>query len=176
MAQQTTCILDTCVLIDLDAGRLLSHLRCLPYRFLVTDMLLADGLITLSIEDLDAAKVEILPSGPDVVSTVLMLCTLHRKTSVPDLFALILTENTGSVLLTNDGPLRKLATRRGTRTHGILWLLDEMVRCQVILPEEATQSLKRMLEAGSRLPSGACEQRLRNWACLAKEMAPPDDS
>ena len=47
--------------------------------------------------------------------------------------------------------------------HGILWVLDEMVRVEIISTFEAADALERMLEAGSRLPESPNEERLRRW-------------
>ena len=47
--------------------------------------------------------------------------------------------------------------------HGILWVLDELVRIEIISTFEAADSLERMLEAGTRLPESPSEERLRRW-------------
>jgi hypothetical protein len=47
--------------------------------------------------------------------------------------------------------------------HGILWILDEMLRQSVVTPGRAGDALEKMLSQVSRLPKTECDRRLRDW-------------
>jgi len=51
--------------------------------------------------------------------------------------------------LTRDGELSKAAKLRNVKVYGILWLLDQIVEYQIIMPKEAAQALERMLAPGA---------------------------
>src|SRR5450755_5062867 len=46
---------------------------------------------------------------------------------------------------------------------GTLWILDEMVRLEIISSVQAMATLKSMCEQGSRLPQDECDRRLQSW-------------
>ncbi|MBA3945082.1 MAG: hypothetical protein H0X37_11035 [Herpetosiphonaceae bacterium] len=87
----------------------------------------------------------------------------YRRLSVNDLFALVLAQSLGALLLTGDEHLRKAATQEQINTHGTLWLLDEIVRLEIISTLQAVDALQRMLDGRRRLPLAASEMRLRVW-------------
>jgi hypothetical protein len=52
--------------------------------------------------------------------------------SVHDGFAYALAEeHPGCILLTGDGTLRTLAGQNAIEVHGVLWVIDEIYRCQL---------------------------------------------
>jgi predicted nucleic acid-binding protein len=79
------------------------------------------------------------------------------------LFALVLARTLKATLLTGDRHLARVAALEGVPVHGTLWVLDEMVRLEVIAPPQAAQALERMLARGSRLPRAECQRRLQQW-------------
>ena len=97
---------------------------------------------------------------PDVV---IALRSKHKTLSTPDLFAFVAARNLDVTLLTGDAGLRQLAEEHDVPVHGMLWVLDEMIRIEIISTSKAADSLERMLDAGSRLPETPCEERLRRW-------------
>ena len=160
--QLPACVVDTGVLIDLHVGRLLRPVFQLPLFLMAPDVLIAelqkpDGDLLV---DYGLTRIEL--SG-DEVQEVYRLATLYRGPSVNDLFALVAAKTMGALLLTGDRHLREAAEREGVPVHGILWLLDEIVRLALIPPLVAAQALERMLESGSRLPWDECQARFRRW-------------
>jgi hypothetical protein len=65
--------------------------------------------------------------------------------------------------LTGDWRLSDLAARNFVRVHGVLWLLDELVRYQAVTPEKAADALHKMLSQGARLPHDEVRKRLAGW-------------
>jgi len=156
-------IVDTNILIDLHIGGLLRELFRLPLRLaapdvIVTELLEPDGdtLVEHGLESMELAGEQVLE--------VTSLLARYRSVSTNDLFALVLARTHKATLLTGDRHLSETADQEGVMVHGTLWLLDEMVRLQVIAPIKAAQALERMLGRGSRLPRTECQKRLREWS------------
>jgi predicted nucleic acid-binding protein len=164
-------VVDANILIDFHACSLLERLFRLPLK------LIAPDLVAFELEDpknryLMELGLEVVELSPDQVRKLDDLTSTHRRLSISDLSALILAEEMRTVLLTNDGLLRKLAARRNIEIHGTLWLLDEMVKLKLITPQCASGALKIMLQKGSRLPKRECQRRFNLWANTSKLLNP----
>ena len=82
---------------------------------------------------------------------------------MPDLYVLLLARDRGATLLTGDGHLRRLARERSLVVHGVLWVLEEMVRLGILGDQDAREALDAMILAGARLPAKACQRLRRRW-------------
>ena len=156
------CVVDANILIDLHIGGLLRESLRLPFRLVAPDVVIAelhepDGNV-LAAHGLESKEL----SGAQVLE-VASLLGRHRSVSTNDLFALVLARTLGATLLTGDRHLAQVASLERVPVHGILWLLDEMVRLAVVTPFRAAQALEQMLTQGSRLPRTECQQRLQRW-------------
>ena len=154
--------LDTSILIDLHNGNLIEAFFSLPYQFLTPDVIVEElgtpdgkSLLRLGLRQVELSARQVLD--------VMALRATERSVSVNDLFAYVLARDEKITLLTGDWRLRRLAERRLSTVHGVLWVLDEMVRLGVIQPDTASTGLTRMLAFGARLPKDECERRLRIW-------------
>jgi predicted nucleic acid-binding protein len=155
-------IVDTNIFIDLSIGDLLVDFFHLPHRFASPDVIIAElrdpkgscltelGLQTLHLD------------GPQV-EDVITLRARHKALSIPDLFALVASRHHNAILLTGDSGLRQMAEEQGVPVHGTLWVLDELVRLEVIECTKAASALNKIMEAGSFLPDRACQARLKRW-------------
>ena len=155
-------IVDTNIIIDLWDGGLLAAFFRLPYQIASPDVVIAElhrpegsRLVELGLQSLTLEA--------DLVQEVIALRSKHKSLSTPDLFAFVATRSLDVTLLTGDAGLRQLAEAQQVPVYGILWVLDEMVRIEIISTIEAADSLERMLKAGSRLPEIPSEERLRRW-------------
>jgi len=97
------------------------------------------------------------------VQEVAVLVEKYRKPSTNDLFALACAMRNKCILLTGDADLRKAAHIEMVEVHGILWLLDELVKEVVLSPADAATSLGRVIAGGSWLPGQECEERFKRW-------------
>ena len=156
-------IVDTNILIDLHVGGLLQELFRLPLRLAAPDVIIAE-LLEPDGDTLVEHGLESMELAGDRVLEVASLLARHRSVSTNDLFALILARTNKATLLTGDRHLSEAADQEGVVVHGILWVLDEMVRLKVVAPIQAAQALERMLKQGSRLPRAECQKRLREWS------------
>jgi hypothetical protein len=156
------CAIDTNVLIDLEAGRVLLALFGLPLYLMTTDFVI-DELQEPDGQQLQRYGLVSCELSPDGILELARLKSQYPRTSIADLSVLVLARATKALLLTGEKNLRAIAEREGMTVHGTLWLLDEMVSRHVIIPPVAFQALRRMLQRGSRLPRDRCRQRLARW-------------
>ena len=159
---RSLCVVDANVLIDLHVGQLLANVSYLPCRVLVPDVVAAE-LIEPDGTRLAELGLEVHELSGDQVIEVMRLRAKYNQVSTNDLFALVLSKALVATLLTGDRHLRQVADQEGVAVHGTLWVLDELVRMQIINPTRAIAALKRMLGQRRRLPLAQCEQRFRLW-------------
>ena len=121
---------DTSCMIDLKKADLLEALLQLPYDFVTPDTLFEDEWLCLT----DAEKQTLQHLGLEVRSLPGELVQRagsyfndYPKLKLNDCFALTLAEKIGdSILLTGDGPLRRIAESVGTEVRGVLWVTDQL--------------------------------------------------
>jgi rRNA-processing protein FCF1 len=159
---QQVYISDTNIWIDFRNAGLLDALFDLPFELCSTDFVLNE------LEDFDPAALVaqgLVVHALDEAATVRLfdLMDAHNNSSLADVSCYLLAQETGYPLLTGDGRLRKQATQDGIQVYGVLWLLDQLVACEVISGPGAAEGLKAMLGNGARLPQTECQARLRAW-------------
>ncbi|MEX2603175.1 MAG: hypothetical protein WD361_03180, partial [Gracilimonas sp.] len=69
-----------------------------------------------------------------------------KSLSIPDQSAWYLCEVQGGILLTSDGTLRKTAKRFNIKTHGLLWIFDQIVTHKILPTAEAESKLNIIFE------------------------------
>jgi predicted nucleic acid-binding protein len=148
---------DSSCLIDLRKVSLLEIFLRLPYKFLIPNTLFEEELLRFTA----AQKNALVRGGLKVVDLpgegVLRAQQVVRKVptiSVHDGFAFVLAErHPGSILLSGDGELRKLATENKMEVHGVLWVIDEIHRCKLATAANLRLALDRFAADSSvRLP------------------------
>ena len=162
MTSQSVLITDTNIWIDLDNGGVLPDVFKLPYHFWVPDLAIPE-LIHPNWQTLQASGVMAQELGSELIQELFVLRSTYGPLSVTDLAAYLIARKLGVTLLTGDGHLFKLATEAGITVHGILWLLDEMVRFHTLSPEQASYALELIINGGARLPKEECEKRFKLW-------------
>ena len=155
-------VVDANILIDLHVGDLLPELFRLPLALVAPDVIIEE-LQEPDGEQLERRGLHSRELSGQQVMEVAGLAAEHREVSINDLFALVLARALGATLLSGDRRLRRIARGQGVSVHGTLWVLDELVRWEVIDPSQAAAGLGRMLAGGSRLPEVECQRRLKRW-------------
>lgn len=117
---------DTSVLIDLERGSLLEESFCLPFDFVVPDLLYERELKDHGGPDLIELGLKIAELAGDELVLAFRFRRRRRSLSMPDSFALALAKANSGILLTGDRELRELAEEEGAACHGLLWLLDRI--------------------------------------------------
>lgn len=156
-------VTDTNIWIDLENGGILADVFQLPYQFVIPDFAI-DELASPRWDTLEAMGVSAYELDPFAISELLVLRQVHRRLSITDLSAFLLARKLKAILLTGERRLNELARANSLSVHGVLWLLDEMVRCRAISPKQAANALSRMLDQGARLPADECDKRLIDWS------------
>lgn len=98
------------------------------------------------------------------VAQVFALKREHSRLSANDCFALVTAAcQENGILLTGDGQLRKVATARDVRVHGVLWIIDELRAARACETELLISALEVWRDDRSVfLPNVDIEKRLRS--------------
>ncbi|MEW5869072.1 MAG: type II toxin-antitoxin system VapC family toxin [Chloroflexota bacterium] len=162
MALPSVLVTDTNIWIDLENGGILPDVFGLPYQFLTPDFAIRE-FVRPKWQLLQALGLRSQELEPALIQELAFLRATNRALSATDLAAFLIARALDATLLTGDWRLSDLATENGIRVHGVLWLLDEMVRFRAISPEQAANALSQMLNQGARLPQDECRKRLASW-------------
>ncbi|MGU9982463.1 type II toxin-antitoxin system VapC family toxin [Phreatobacter sp. HK31-P] len=123
---------DTSCLIDLHKVGLVSLMLRLPYEFQVALPVREKELLTISTAEwasFTGSGLLVVDLDPNAVTEAFRMRELHVALSAEDCFSLVLARNTrGALLLTSDGRLRAISESYKVEVHGILWVLDELLR------------------------------------------------
>lgn len=163
-----TCVVvnDASCLIDLKKGELLHVLLRLPYRFIVPLPIREEELLDFTAQEwrmLEVGGLTTYDLPAEEVARVVALKREHSRLSAHDCFALVTTTcHENGILLTGDNLLRKVATARDVRVHGVLWIIDELRAaevCEVDLLVSALQIWRA--DKAVFLPPAEIDKRLR---------------
>ena len=164
---ETLVIKDSSVVIDLVNAGLFPLWFSLGIRTMTTDFveselrkgsqwddvapLITDGLFV--IESFDTAD-------------VLKLIRLSKDHGIshPDGSVLFLTQKESAILLTGDKKLRKACQALHIECHGTLWVIDRLLREEVITFSRAIAALTLLVSKGGRLPEVEVTTRLEQWS------------
>ena len=158
-------------MIDLRKAALLESLVRLPYTFVMPDALFEDEWLCLSntekrtLCDL-GLEVRSLP-GP-LVQRASHHFNQHSRLKLNDCFALTLAEEIGDcILLTGDGPLRRIAEGNGIEVRGVLWVMDELEAHDIVAVASLHAALRLFHDADLVfLPPEEVLRRIRRLARL----------
>jgi hypothetical protein len=157
------CVIDTNVIFDAVAGGILPDLFRLDCVFLTTDIIVSIEVKTIPLADLLNLGLKVRGLSGEQVLEMLEIRGKNPALSMQDISALVLARHTGAVLLSGDGPLRKVSQHEGVVLHGTLWVLDHLVAGGILSPPRAAEAIKMMRQKGRWLPVQECEQRIREW-------------
>lgn len=152
-------ISDANILIDLECANLSKTVFALGYRFGVPDVLFAEELEQQHAHLLTYG-LESLSLSPQVIANMAQLADKYRKPSRNDLFALALALAEQCPLLTGDAALRSAAKKEGADTKGTIWLIEEMIKRQLLSITEGRRAYELMKSRGRRLPWDEAHARL----------------
>ena len=156
---------DTSVLVDLGRGSLLEASFRLPFRFVVPDLLYEHELKNWCGEELVRLGLVVEELDGDGVSRAIAYRQRMPALSLPDCFALALTQTHSWVLLSGDGALRQLAVDEAVECHGVLWLLDQMHDADVVSIRQLHDGLTAIAKhPRCRLPKSEIRRRLASYA------------
>lgn len=159
-------ISDSNILIDLIVVGHIETMFQLPYTFAVPDILYEEELKTHHSELLTyGLKIRSLSS--EAMAYAFKLANKYTQPGTNDLFALALAKEYSCPLLTGDGALRQAAESEAVVLFGTIWIVEHMVRHQLISIVEGRNLFIAMKEKKRRLPWDLANAHLDQ---LEKEM------
>ena len=150
---------DTNILIDMEEGQLIKEMFRLPYMFLIPDILFYEELeeehphlinLGLRLNELNG----------EVMAYALRLTEHYKKPNRNDCFALALAKHEERPLLTGDRALKMAAENEAVVVKGTIWLVNQLVRHQIIRPDIARSAYAQMKHSNRRLPWNTAEEKL----------------
>jgi len=158
-----TCCIDANILFDFVAGNIFDLLFLLPFDFHTSDIVANEISGSYSERQLMQLGLEILALDDSEVLEIFTLKQEHVGLSVEDVSVYFLSRKHGTMILSNDGPLRELADASRIEYHGTLWLLGETIQGEILRPQEAASALRSMLNNKRWLPRSECETLIKKW-------------
>lgn len=155
--------IDTNILFDFLAGDIFDTLFLLPLDFTISDIVAHEITKTFSTVQLSQRGIQIWVLSDTEIEEIHTFKLEHNELSLEDVSLLFLSRNYGTMIISNDGPLRTLADTERIEYHGTLWILGELIRLEHLSPEDAALALKQMLKKGRWLPRGECEKLIKMW-------------
>jgi predicted nucleic acid-binding protein len=156
-------VTDASILFDAVKGGILHEMFQLPFIFITSDFVAYRELTTPPLSSFEKAGIRIEELSGSQITILEEIHTAHRNLSVNDISVFILAKDQDITLVTGDEALRKYAESSGVQVHGILWILDELVRNEIIRKNDAAIALRRMLDNECRLPKTECDERFSRW-------------
>lgn len=157
---------DASILIDLAEGDLLGLWFRLEIETHTTDLVLREVKQEAQWRRVspfvDAKLLQVHATAAAEIGAVVAFSQAHGI-SLPDASGVFLARRLQACLLTGDRRLRRTAQIEEIETHGLLWIMDQLVGRGVLAKVDAAHRLEKMIAGGSRLPPADCEARLRAW-------------
>ncbi|MDH5367347.1 MAG: hypothetical protein OEW67_10190 [Cyclobacteriaceae bacterium] len=91
-----------------------------------------------------------------------------KALSPPDQSVLYMAEKLDAILLSNDGLVRKHAKKRELNTHGLFWVMDELVEQEHLSKPDASIKIKQLFENNLMYKNNSklwkeAEKRIVEW-------------
>ena len=123
---------DASCLIDLKKGRLLHVLHALPYEFIIPLPVRVSEILDFTPQEwtlLDESGMATHDLLPAQVGQAFDIKKRHERLSANDCFCLVTAQiHAEAILLTGDRLLRRVAEDNGVAVHGVLWVVDQLLR------------------------------------------------
>ena len=111
---------------------------------------------------IEAGLLKVESCDPESLQTIGTIMNKHGI-SMADASTFFLARKLGAVLLSGDEALRKAAKTSDIEVRGVLWVFDQLLAGRHLTKSEACMRLRQLLDCGSFLPQGVCEERFRAW-------------
>jgi len=150
---------DTNIFIDLEEGNLLNEFFALPYEIEVPDILYYEELAT-SHSHLLHCGLQVLSLTSSTMLQAEKLMLIYPKPGRNDCFALLLAKQEACPLLSGDAALRRAAESEKIHCMGTIWIIEEMLKHDLVSYERAKRAYQLMKQNQRRLPWKEAFERL----------------
>lgn len=150
-------VIDSCVLFDLIDLGLIQAFFDLKYKTYTTHYVLSE----FSDQEQDMLINQYVQTNRILIDSQISINVVHNLyieypgLSLTDCSVLSSAEINDCILLSSDKRLRNVATRKGLKVRGVLWIINELVEKKMITASEAITSLKEYPAINSRVPLNA---------------------
>jgi len=155
-------ISDSSALIDLRKGDILELFLKLPFEFVIPDALLESELLSFSKKEINLLRKQMAVAklDGDEVERARAIVGSAPALSMLDGFALVVAEkHPGCILLTGDKRMRLKAEEAKVECHGVLWIVEEILKAGGAHSKALLQALNTWLEDPFvRLPRAEIER------------------
>ena len=100
------------------------------------------------------------------MSNVIELYQQHKNktnVSLTDCTVWYYATQNNYTLLTGDRKLRKASLIDGVEVHGIIYVIDQLVKEGILAKRIAISKLKQLRKSNPRLPMNEIEKRIKQW-------------
>lgn len=144
-------ISDANIIIDLEEGDLIESLFCLSFDFAVPDVLFYEELEEQH-SYLEQLGLQIKELSSESLEYTCLLVAQYKKPSRNDCLALALARQERCPLLTGDKELRQVADVETVIVKGTIWVVEQLIKQNLLSVNDAHEAYKKMKLAGRRLP------------------------
>ena len=138
-------ISDSNIFIDMEVAHLTNKMFKLPYSFATPDILYYEELEEEHQNLLDMDLI-ILSLSSETIKYTESIVVKYPKASRNDLFALALAKQECCPLLTGDSALRKAGVQEEIQIFGTIWIIDELIKYDIITKDEAMEETLKILK------------------------------
>jgi len=157
-------IKDACILFDLVDLNLLEDFFRLEVSAFTTPQVI--GEITNEMQWVEVSKfinngkLQIDKDGEyEVVAAIF---DEHAGLSIPDSSVLELAIRKDAIIFSSDGSLRKISIKKNLIVRGILWIVEELHKKEIISQDMALHKLNKYLEINQRAPIKEVKNLIKN--------------
>jgi len=158
---------DANILIDLVELDLLNSFTCLPHELHTTDFVLEEidsEQRTFIDSFVEGEKINVIVTTDiEDYNGINTLQINFSGLSFEDCSVWYYSRKMDGVLVTGDGKLRKTAQRDGLEVRGIIFVLDELLKHEILSFELAIEKINRLYQINNRLPKSILPQRIALW-------------
>lgn len=154
---------DTNIWIDLKFVDLIDEVFKLPYDIGVPNILFEDELREVDGEILLKNNINILKMTDEEVRETYLMSNDTNQVSFNDLTTLVVAHKRNCILVTGDGNLRRIATKKNVELRGSIWILDQLIDNNIISKEKGIDICNKLISSKRRLPKAELERRISLW-------------
>jgi len=153
---------DANILIDIVQLDLVEAFLALEFEMYTTDFVFEE-LESFQKEVLISEKLIILKTNEDELLHILELTTQHNGLSFEDCSVWYYAQKMEGVLITGDGRLRTKAKASGIEVKGIIYIIEEIMRQNILQKLICVEKLEALKILNNRLPVAEIDRRIELW-------------
>jgi len=157
-------VTDASILFDVVNGGIVHEMFQLPSLFITSDLIADIELKNPPFTEFhrEGLRKKELSKSQDTALNEIRKS--HKNLSIYDISAFVLARDQKVILLTGDEALRHFAKSQNVEVHGIIWILDQLIKHKIITKADAIQALRQIIGHNSYLPKKECENRITLWS------------